>query len=131
MERGEIGGRAIQPRGDAVPAFTEQDVRDYLSSLPLGPLMGSRIVLRDQPMITQIVFTTIHDLGRAIGDGYWEASYPADLLICYVELSGHLQFLGLGSRAPQGEGLNTAFVLFDSRTGHHFVTGAPARASWA
>jgi hypothetical protein len=131
MERGEIGGRAIQPRGDAIPAFTEQDVLDYLDSLPLGSLMGSRIVLRDQPTITQIVFTTIHDLGRATADGTWEANYPADMPICYVELSGYLQFLGLGSRAPQGEGINTAFLLFDARTGNHFVTGAPARARWA
>jgi|SRR5215467_8332007 len=128
----ERGTPAIQPRSDSIPAFTEQDVRDYLSSLSgTGPLMGSRIILHGQPMITQIIFATIHDLGRATGDGTWEANYPADMPICYVELSGHLQFLGLGSRAPQGEGLNTAFVLFDSRTGHHFVTGAPARASWA
>jgi len=126
------GTPAIQPRSDSIPAFTDQDVRDYLSALTgSGPLMGSRIILHGQPMITQIIFPTIHDLGRATGAGTWEANYPADMPICYVELSGHLQFLGLGSRAPQGEGINTAFVLFDARTGHHFVTGAPARASWA
>ena len=132
MERGIIGGPAIQRRSDSIPAFTEQDVRDYLSSLNgSGSLVGSRIILHGQPTITQIVFTTIHDLGRATGDRTWEANYPADLPICYVELSGYLQFLGLGSRAPQGEGINTAFVLFDARTGNHFVTGAPARARWA
>jgi hypothetical protein len=127
----EWGTPAIQPRGDSTPAFVEQDVRDYLSSLNVsGSLLGSRIILHGQPTITQIVFTTIHDLGRATGDGSWESNYPADLPICYVELSGYLQFLGPGSRAPQGEGINTAFVLFDARTGRHLGTGAPARAKW-
>ncbi len=126
------GTPAIQPRSDSIPAFTEQDARDYISSLNgSGSLMGSRIILHGQPTITQVAFTTIHDLGRATGDGSWEANYPADLPICYIELSGHLQFLGLGSRAPQGEGINTAFLVFDARTGNHFVTGAPARARWA
>jgi hypothetical protein len=113
----EMGAPAIQPRSDAIPTFTEQDVRDYL-----GSLLGGRIILHGQPTITQIVFTTIHDLGRAIDDGTWEGNYPADLAICYVELSGHLQFLGVGSRFPQGEG-NTAFLLFDARTGRHCSTG--------
>jgi hypothetical protein len=127
----EMGTPAIQPRSDAIPAFTEQDVRDYLDSLTVsGSLLGSRIILHGQPTITQIVFTTIHDLGRATGDGTWEGNYPADRAICYVELSGYLQFLGPGSRFPQGEGLNTAFLLFDARTGRHFGTGAPARAKW-
>jgi hypothetical protein len=128
----EWGTPAIQPRSDSDPAFTEQDVRDYLSSLNVsGSLLGSRIILHGQPKITKIVFTTIHDLGRATSDESWEGNYPADLPICYVEVSGYLQFLGPGRRAPQGEGINTAFLLFDARTGHHFGTGAPARAKWA
>ena len=78
------------------------------------------------------LYSTIHDLGRATGDGTWEANYPADMPICYVELSGNLQFFGPpGSGAPQGGGIGTAFLLFDARTGNHFVTGAPARARWA
>ncbi len=125
------GTPAIQPRSDSIPAFTEQDVRDYLSTLnSSGSLMGSRIILRGQPIITQIVFTTIHDLGHATGDDSWQANYPADMPVCYVELSGYFQFLGLGSRASQGEGINTAFLVFDARTGNHFITGAPARARW-
>jgi len=128
----EWGTPAIQPRSDSTPAFTEQDVRDYLSSLNTsGSLLGSRIILHGQPTITQIVFTTIRDLGRATGDESWEGNYPADLAICYVEVSGYLQFLSPGSRAPQGEGINTAFLLFDARTGNHFGTGAPARVTWA
>jgi hypothetical protein len=132
----EWGASAIQPHIDAIPAFTEQDVRDYLSSLNVsGSLMGSRIILHGQPTITQIVFSTIHDLGRATGDGTWEANYPADLPICYVELSENMQFIGppghrRSQRASQGEGIGTVFLLFDARTGNHFVTGAPARARW-
>jgi hypothetical protein len=127
----ERGTPAIQPRIHSIPAFTEQDVRDYLSSLNVsGSLLGGRIVLHGQLTVTQVVFTTIHDLGRATSDETWEGNYPSDLPICYVELSGYLQFLGPGSRAPQGEGINTAFLLFDARTGHHLGTGAPAHARW-
>jgi hypothetical protein len=112
------------------PAFTEQNVRDYLSrDLPL-----SRIQVNGQPTITQIVFTTIHDLGRATGDGSWEANYPAGLPICYVELSGTFRFhdlLGRGAPLPQWVSNATAFIVFDARPGNHFVTGAPSRARWA
>jgi hypothetical protein len=124
----ERGTPAIQPRSDSIPAFTEQDVRDYVSR---GVSLG-RIGVLGQPTITQVIFTTIHELDRANGERYLEANYPADLPICYVELSGNFLFFGPpGSGAPQGGGIGTAFILFDARTGNHFVTGAPAHARWA
>lgn len=127
----ERGTPAIQPRSDSIPAFTEQDVRDYVSR---GVSLG-RIRVLGQLTITQIVFTTIQELGRATGDGTWEGNNPADLPICYVELSGIMEFMGppgprTSRRASQGGVMGTAFLLFDARTGHRFVTGAPARARW-
>lgn len=122
----EQGIPAIQPRSDSVPAFTEQDVRDYINR---GVNLG-RIVAIGQPTITQVVFTTIHDLGRASGDGSFERNYPADLPVCYVELRGDFRFFGPPGSAPQGVGIGTAFIVFDARTGNRFVTGAPARARW-
>lgn len=123
----EWGVSAIQPRNGSIPAFTEQDVRDYVSR----GVSLSRIGVLGQPTITQVVFTTIRDLGRASGDGSFEANYPADLPICYVELCGNFRFFGPpGSGEPQGYGIGTAFILFDACTGNRFVTGAPARARW-
>ena len=122
------GTSAIQPRNDSIPAFTEQDVREYVGR---GVSLG-RIGVLGQPTITQVVFTTIRDLGRASGDGSFEANYSADLPICYVELCGTFCFFGPpGSGAPQWTDNATAFILLDARTGNHFVTGAPARARWA
>ena len=127
----ERGVPAIPPRSDATPAFTEQDVRDYLSR-DLSSL--TRIQVLGQPTITQVVFTTIHELGRASGDGSWAANYPADLPICYAELSGSFRVVG-GPRPRHGvsraASTSTAFIVFDARTGNWFVTGTPARASWA
>lgn len=117
----EWGTSAIQPHIDAIPAFTEQDVCDYVSR---GVSLG-RITAIGQPTITQIVFTTIHELDRAHGEQYLEGNYPADMPICYVELSGDFQFFGPpGSGAPQRGNPGTAFLLFDARTGNHLVTGA-------
>ena len=70
-----------------------QDVRDYFN--PDKPLA----VVCKGATIVQIRFTTIHKLAIACGEIYWEANYPADLPICYVELSGPFPHLG-PPRAP-------------------------------
>jgi hypothetical protein len=104
-------------------------VRDYLSR---GVSLGKIRVL-GQPTITQIVFTTIRELDRACGERYFEANYPADLPICYVELSGTFRVFGLpglGAASP-GASISTAFILIDARTGNVFITGTPSRARWA
>ncbi len=122
---------AIQPRTESIPSFTEQEVRDYLNHhVPLG-----KIQALGQPTVTQVVFTTIHELDRACGERYLEANYPADMPICYVELSGTFHVSGPpprsgASRLHEGNTTSTAFILFDARTGHIFVTGTPAQARW-
>lgn len=126
MERGRP---AIQPCSDSIPSFTEQDVRDYLSR---GVSLG-KIGVLGQPTVTQIVFTTIHDLGGATGDSSFESNYPADLPICYVELSGAFRVLSPYGRGTSREASTrtTAFIVFDARTGNRFLMGTPARATWA
>jgi hypothetical protein len=125
MDRGRP---AIQPRSASIPSFTEHDVRDYLSR---GMSLGKIRVL-GQPTITQIVFTTIRELDRACGERYFEANYPADLPICYVELSGTFSVFGPpGLGAAPAASTSTAFILIDARTGNVFVTGTPSRARWA
>ncbi|MGO8949316.1 MAG: hypothetical protein ACLQUY_17035 [Ktedonobacterales bacterium] len=118
-----IGGPAIQPRSTSVPAFTEQDVRDYFN--PDRPFPFAVVSKENPPTIVQSRFTTIHDLAVACGEIYWEANYPAELPICYVELSG---------RFPNhGPAKNTgAYFLFDARNGYHFASsGGVARVNWS
>lgn len=118
---------AVQPRGNSIPSFTEQDVRDYLSR---GVSLGKIRVL-GQPAITRILFTTIRELDRACGEKYFEANYPADLPICYVELRGAFRVFGpSSSRASPGASTSTALIVFDARTGNRLVIGTPARARW-
>jgi hypothetical protein len=122
------GTPAIQPRSASIPSFTEHDVRDYLSR---GVSLG-KIEALGQPTITQVAFTTIRELDRACGERYFEANYPADLPICYVELSGTFRVFGPpGLGASPGASISTAFILIDACTGNVFVIGTPSRARWA
>src|SRR5689334_9608077 len=123
------GRPAIPPRRNSVPSFSEIDVRDFLSrNIPLG-----KIQVDGLPVVTQVVFTTIRAVGRATADDAFEANYPADMSVCYVELSGVFRVFGppasgrsQGAPAPT----STAFIIFDARTGNIRVTGTPSRARW-
>ena len=115
------GSPAIQPRNNCTPAFTEQDVRDYLAH-GVGLL---KIEVVGQPTVSQVVFLTIRDLGQATGDGMWEANYPADLVVCYAVLRGTFRVFG-----PPASGTvytnSTASILFDAHTGNQLVVSTPA-----
>lgn len=122
------GRPAIPPRNNSVPSFSETDVRDYLSrNIPLG-----KIQVVGFPMVTQVVFATIRDIGRATADDALEANYPADMIVCYVELKGEFRVFGppVHSRHAPTPTRSTAFIIFDARTGHIIVTGTPSRARW-
>lgn len=123
------GGRAIQPRSNSIPSFTEQDVRDYLSR---GVSLG-KIGMLGQTAITRIDFTTIRELDRACGEKYFQANYLADLPICYVELGGTFRVFGPPSFGVShgASTTSTAFIVFDARTGNRLVIGTPSRARWA
>lgn len=118
-----IGLPIIHPRNTCTPSFTKQDVRDYVSHHPHA-LFG-RIVVKGTPTITSITFTTIRDLGRISGDSEYEANYPADMVVCVVELRG--TFIGDGplfsttTTAPKPSPL--AFSLLDARTGNELMEG--------
>jgi hypothetical protein len=110
------GLRGIRPRNDCTPSFTQQDVRDYLAH---GAFLGSGTGADGQPTVTRVVFLTIGDLGRATGDGEWEANYPADMLVCYAGLSGTFSYplpFGPPSR------LSAVSIVFDAHTGTMLVS---------
>jgi hypothetical protein len=79
---GEASGS--QSPGPSTSLLTEQNVRDRLSR---GIFLG-KIHTNGRPTVAQIVLTTIRELDRACGERYFEANYPADLPIWYVEPSG-------------------------------------------
>lgn len=122
-----VGATAIQPRNDCTPSFTAQDARDYISQHGIDFGMSTDVVGRLS--VHKVAFITIDDLGRASGDSEFAANYPADLAVCYVEVSGTFSMSGPLSQAPAHTGPGTAFILFDAHTGNELMSGGgwPAR----
>ena len=108
------GHPVIRPRNDCTPSFTQQDVRDYVAH---GVRLGS-IWVEGQPTVTRVVFLTIGDLGRASRDMGSELNYPADMLVCYVGLSGTFSFSS-GFDPPHS--LSAVSIVFDAHTGNELV----------
>jgi hypothetical protein len=116
----ERGSPAIHPRNDCTPAFTQQDMRDYLAQgIPLG-----KIEVIGQPTVEQVVFLTIRDLGQQTGDSDWVVNYPADLVVCYVALHGTFRVFGPPSANHSSHTVSNAFIVFDAHTGNLFAVGA-------
>ncbi len=118
-----IGLPTIQPRNTCTSSFTEQDVRAYVSHNP-HRLFGG-IVVEGTPTVTSITFTTIRDLSRISGDSEFAANYPAEMVVCVVELKG--TFIGDGplfsntTTAPKPSSL--AYSLLDAHTGNELMEG--------
>ncbi len=114
----------IRPRNDCTPAFTQQDMRDYLAQgIPLG-----HVDVIGRPTVAQVVFVTVRNLGQATGNSGWLSSYPGDMVVCYVVLHGTFRVSG-----PTGAGtshtFSTASILFDAHTGNELAVGTPAELS--
>jgi hypothetical protein len=112
----------IRPRNDCAPAFTQQDVRDYMAQGRL--FLGARISVIGRPTVTRVLFLTVGDLGRATGNSVWEANCPADMPVCYGGLSGTFSSTsGLGPASS----LSAAFIALDAHTGNtiRILEGAP------
>ncbi|MGZ3639793.1 MAG: hypothetical protein ACXVCX_18335 [Ktedonobacterales bacterium] len=110
----------IHPRNTCTPSFTKQDVRDYVSHNPHA-LFG-RIEVDGTPTITSITFMTIRDLGHISGDSEYEANYPADMVVCVVELNGTFIIRGgpvFTTTAPQP--FHSASAILDAHTGNELM----------
>lgn len=111
-----LGAPAIQPHLPGVPAFTRDDVRQFLETHRFA---GHRFDSRGTPTITKIIFVTSYEacelmLGEYVG-------LPDDALVCYVELSGEFSFSRPFSTHPAV--LHTGDAVFDARTGNLLVIG--------
>ena len=125
-----IGGTAIKPHLCSIPTFTEQDVRQYMRTVP--SFNGMRI-RQTSPnyIITRILFVT----NQVANDpnGLNADTGPSDprLIVCYVEVYGNFRVEGgpprpAGVTPPSQPVLHHGQLVFDGVTGNVLVMGVMA-----
>ncbi len=104
------GSSAIQPYLDTIPAFTEDDVRQYV----LAHHFFAGITYVEEPKLKRIVYTTsneAHNVTKSF------ISYEEEQMVFFAELSGNFAFVG-GPAPGIKDTFHTLFVVFDARTGN-------------
>ena len=116
-----IGAKAIQPHLSSLPAFTEEDVRNYVATQPVP---GGSIRSVKTPTVIKIEFMTTQEASELIHNFI---SWRKDDLVCYVELEGAFTFHGgppgRVSRYETTPAETRVFEIFDAQTGNCLVTG--------
>jgi hypothetical protein len=105
------GNSAIQPHLSAIPAFTTQDMAQYVTSHPLPGSTGAASITRN-------VFLPSQDVVQRIGVPIGRA---AATLVGYVELQGSFAFPNLQGGAPFTYA--AAYEVFDAQTGNLLMYG--------
>ncbi|HEY7125778.1 MAG TPA: hypothetical protein VH540_17615 [Ktedonobacterales bacterium] len=111
-----IGLPAIQPHLSGVPAFTEDDVRDYVNGHPFA---GRRFESKGAVTITRILFTTSYDACQLMKGSI---GLSKDAIVCYVELSGTFIISPPFTATPLPP-VHTGKEVFDGKTGNLLVQG--------
>ena len=115
------GGSAIRPTRSsldpATPAFTLQDVVDYVNAHPLDQTVGS-----PAPTIESIEFVPNRDVNARFTTA---TGRPDDALMCLVKLRG--SFIVSGPAGFVSPTLDVAYMVFDAHTGNDllYVVGGP------
>jgi hypothetical protein len=109
------GAPGIKPHLGGVPAFTTDDMANFVKTTPLPQNFGGG----DQPTIVTNAFLTGGDLRALLGTA---AGRPDAAPVGYVLLKGHFAFLGAGPNNPPAS-FPYAFVLFDAQTGNLLLYG--------
>jgi hypothetical protein len=122
-----LGPKAIQPHLSSIPAFTEEDVRNYVTT---HPPPGGSIRSVKTPTVIKIEFMTTQEASELIQNFI---SWRKDELVCYVELEGAYTFHGgppgRVSRYETTPAETRVFEIFDAQTGNCLVAGfLPAKA---
>jgi len=114
-----IGAPAIQPTRSvaasdlSTPAFTVQDVEQYISGNP----MSRNLAISSKPTIVKITFITSQQASALLDESM---DLPDSALVCYVELSGTFTFPGPnGATATFHKG----YEVFDAHTGNLIMVG--------
>lgn len=120
-ERSNFGRKAIEPHLPTIPAFTEEDVRDYVAT---HSVPGGSISSVTTPTVIQVAFMTTQAASELIQNF---VSWRKDELVCYVELEGAFTFNGgPPGYVPRHEAppVDTrVFEILDAQTGNCLVTG--------
>ena len=115
------GAKAIQPHLSSIPAFTQEDVRNYVATQPVP---GASIRSVKTPTVMKIEFMTTQEASELIHNFI---SWRKDDLVCYVELEGAFTFHGgppgRVSRYETTPAETRVCEIFDAQTGNCLVTG--------
>jgi hypothetical protein len=109
-----IGSPAIPPRSSGTPAFTLDDVKQFVMAHPLQRgSNGGKIfaITRAEFMSSKQVVELLH--GESTG-------FPDDHMLCYVEMHGPVTFSGPPGVTLSYEG---AIEVFDAQTGNFLIVG--------
>ena len=118
-----FGAKAIQPHLPSIPAFTEEDVRNYVAT---HPVPGGGISSVKPPTVTKVVFMTTQEASELIQNFI---SWHKEDLVCYVELEGAFTFAGgppgyVSRYATTPTPADTrVFEILDAQTGNCLVRG--------
>jgi len=115
-----VGESAITPTSNNIPAFTKDDVIQYVKThdVLFSDTPPSAITAIDVSFITsQEVNKIINRQGTGIPDNY---------LLCFVRLTGTFIFSGPPtlSGKPTSSTFGQAFEVFDAKTGNLLMAGA-------
>lgn len=117
--RSQYGIPAIEPHLSTIPAFTEEDVRAYVTTHPIA---SPSISSAEPPTVLSVKFITAQEASGLIHNF---VSWRKDDLVCYVELEGDFLFHGgpPGYIAKTTPTRNRIFEILDAQTGNCFITG--------
>ena len=115
------GSPAIRPHLSSIPAFTEEDVRQFVAT---HPVPGGSIRNVKPPAVIKVQFMTSQEASELIHNF---VSWRKDKLVCYVELEGAFTFHGgppgYVSRYETTPAETRVFEIFDAQTGNCLVAG--------
>ena len=109
-----IGSPAITARTAGTPAFTVDDVKQYVAThaLPMTPSQDIK------PVIKRVEFLTSQAVSERLNGA--TTGFPADYLLCFVELQGPFTFSGPGgTKVTYKRGV----LIFDAKTGNLVIGG--------
>jgi hypothetical protein len=120
----EIGSPAIKPHLCSIPTFTEEDVRQFMSTIP------SFTSFRIEQTSAKFIVTRILFVTNQVANDILNADTGVtndNLIVCYVEVYGNftvaLPFL---SQDKKQSILHHGHMVFDGLTGNELVIGVIA-----
>src|SRR2546421_4735035 len=119
-----FGMPAIHPHLTSIPAFTEEDVRTYISS---HPFFSKAIGYTEPPILSSIKFMTSREASALMHGAH--TGLADDAIVCYVELCGTFMITGgpaplpATTRPAPVKPFHTVHEVFDAQTGNLLMAG--------